>query len=82
MDRTNAIQLIKTLVAKGYDSDTPIQNAQITTMALQISLKGDELDAALNYAGKYGWLNRTQRAGWTSLTHAGETAAKLKRYAR
>jgi hypothetical protein len=82
MDRTNAIRLIKAMVGKGYDSDTPTPNAQITALALEISLEGEELDAALIYAGKYGWLNRTQRAGWIFLTHAGEIAAKLKRYAR
>ena len=79
MDRTNAIRLIKALIGNGYDSDTSIPNAQITAIALQISLSGEDLDAALNYAGKYGWLNRAQRAGWTSLTHAGEAAPKLKR---
>jgi hypothetical protein len=79
MDRANAIRLIKALVSKGYDADTPIPNTQITTMALEISMEGEDLEAALNYAGKYGWLNRTQRAGWTSLTHAGEAAPKLKR---
>jgi hypothetical protein len=79
MDRTNAIRLIKALVSKGYDTDTPIPNSQIAAIALQISLSGEDLDAALNYAGKYGWLNRTQRAGWTSLTHAGEAAPRLKR---
>jgi hypothetical protein len=82
MDRTNAIRLIKALVAEGYDSDTPIPNAQIAAVALQISLEGEDLDAAVDYAGKYGWLNRTQKAGWTSLTHAGETAAKPKRHTK
>ena len=82
MDRTNAIRLIKALVAEGYDSGTPIPNAQFAAIALQISLKGEELGAAVDYAGKYGWLNRTQKAGWTSLTHAGETAAKSRRCSR
>jgi hypothetical protein len=82
MDRTNAIRLIKALVAEGYDSDSPIPNAQIAAVAIQIPLEGEDLDAAVDYAGKYGWLNRTQKAGWTSLTHAGETAAKPKRYTR
>ena len=54
MDRTNAIRLIKALVAEGYDSDTPIPNAQIAAVALQISLEGEDLDAAVDYAGKYG----------------------------
>jgi hypothetical protein len=79
MDCTNAIKLIKVLIAQGYGADTPIPNTQITAIALQISLEGEDLDAALDYAGKYGWLNKTQRAGWTSLTHAGEAAPKLKR---
>ena len=79
MDRTNAIKLIKALITQGYDADTPIPNTQITAIALQRSLEGEDLDAALDYAGKYGWLNKTQRAGWTSLTHAGEAAPKLKR---
>lgn len=79
MDRANAIKLIKALITQGYDSDTPIPNAQIRATALEISLESEDLDAALNYAGKYGWLNRTQRAGWSSLTHAGEVVPKLKR---
>jgi hypothetical protein len=82
MDRANAMRLIKALVAEGYDSDTPIPNAQIAAIALQISLEGEDLDAAVDYVGKYGWLNRTQKTRWTSLTHAGETAAKSKRYSR
>jgi len=49
-------------------------NAWITQEALEIGLEGGELDSALAYAGNQGWLDNTQKEGWTSLTAAGEAA--------
>jgi hypothetical protein len=51
VDRLNAIRLLQALVAAGANSDTPMANAWISKVALEIGLKGEEFHSALVYAG-------------------------------
>lgn len=76
MDRLNAIRLLQALVAAGANSDTPMANAWISKVALEIGLKGEEFHSALVYAGGQDWLDNDQKQGWTSLTRAGEALAR------
>jgi hypothetical protein len=43
-----------------------------------MSLHGTALAAALAYAEAEGWLADSPRAGWISLTRAGEVIARVK----
>jgi hypothetical protein len=74
MDHENAIRLLRALVARGCKSDEPMADAFISGIALEIGL-GRELDPALAYAVKQGWLDKRKKRGWTNLTKAGEAAA-------
>jgi hypothetical protein len=78
MDRANAIRLLGALVAAGANSKTPMANAWVHNIALRdLSLHGTNLASALTYAGNEGWLKDGPRKDSTSLTRAGEIAAKL-----
>jgi hypothetical protein len=59
---------LQALVAAGANSDTPMANAWISKVALEIGLKGEEFHSALVYAGGQDWLDNDQKEGWTSLT--------------
>ena len=76
MDRTDAIRLLKSLVAAGMNTRAPRANAWIEKKALQIGLEGNQIVSALAYAGNEGWLADAPRKGWTSLTRAGEAIAR------
>jgi hypothetical protein len=76
VDRLNAIRLLQALVAAGANSDAPMANAWICTVALEIGLKGEEFHSALVYAGGQDWLDRDQKEGWTFLTRVGEALAR------
>jgi len=56
MDRSDAIRLLKALVAAGMDTRTPKANAWIQKKALEIGLEGNQFASALAYAGNEGWL--------------------------
>jgi hypothetical protein len=68
--------VLSRLVAAGANSDTPMANAWISKVALEIGLKGEEFHSALVYAGGQDWLDNDQKEGWTSLTRAGEALAR------
>jgi hypothetical protein len=76
-DHTNAIRLLKALVARGANSKEPMPISWITQVALEIGLQGDEFDSALDYAADQGWFDDAEvadDASWVSLTPAGEGA--------
>ena len=78
MDRANAIRLLRALVSAGASSKTPMANAWLHNIALRdLSLHCTDLASALAYAGNEGWLKDGPRKDSTSLTRAGEIAAKL-----
>jgi hypothetical protein len=70
VDRLNAIRLIDALRTAGATADAAVAASWIKAIALEIGLKGEELHAALVYAGAQGWLNNDQKDGWTSFTGA------------
>ena len=72
MDRTDAIRLLKALVAAGMNTHAPRTNAWIEKKALEIGLEGGQFVSAVAYAGNEGWLADASRKGWTSLTRSGE----------
>jgi hypothetical protein len=76
MDRSDAIRLLKALVAAGMDTRAPKANAWIQKKALEIGLEGNQFASALAYAGNEGWLVDAPRTGWTSLTSAGDAIAR------
>jgi hypothetical protein len=79
VDRANAIRLLRTLVVAGANSDTLMVNAWVHHIALRdASLRGTELSSALAYAEGQGWITDGPREGWTIITRAGESAAKLR----
>jgi len=79
MDRANAIRLLKALVASGANSNRLITNAWVRDIALKdASLRGAELASALAYAEGQGWIADGPREGWTTITRAGESAARLR----
>jgi hypothetical protein len=79
VDRANAIRLLKALVAAGANSNTLMANAWVHDMALKdASLRGAELSSALAYAEGQGWITDGPRKGWTTITRAGESAARLR----
>jgi len=66
------------MVAAGANFKTPMANAWVHDIALRdLSLHGTGLASALTYAGNEGWLKDGPRKDTTSLTRAGEIAAKL-----
>ena len=76
-DHTNAIRLLKALVARGANSKEPLPISWITQVALEIGLQGDEFDSTLDYAADQGWFDDAEvadDASWVSLTPAGEGA--------
>jgi hypothetical protein len=78
MDRANAIRLLKALVAAGADSSTLMASAWVHDIAVKdVSLHGVELASALAYAEGQGWIADGPQKGSTSLTHAGEIAARF-----
>ena len=78
VDRANAIRLLRALVADGANSNTPMANAWMHEIALKdASLRGTELSSALAYAEGQGWIADSPQKGSTSLTDAGEIAARL-----
>ena len=79
MDRANAIRLLKALVAAGANSNTLMVNAWVHEIALRdASLRGTELSSALAYVEGQAWIADGPREGWTTITRAGESAAKLR----
>jgi hypothetical protein len=75
----NAKLLFKALAAREANLDEPIPNIQITDVAVQIGLEGDEFDSAVDYAADQGWFEDAElgdSASWVSLTPAGVAAAK------
>jgi hypothetical protein len=77
----NAKLLFKALAAREANLGEPIPNIRITDVAVQIGLKGDEFDSALDYAADQGWFEDAEvadSASWISLTPAGVAAAKWK----
>ena len=78
MDRANAIRLLKALVAAGANAQTPMANTWVHAVALRdLALQGTDLASALTYAGNEGWLTDGPQKDSTSLTRAGEIAARL-----
>jgi hypothetical protein len=75
VDRLNAIRLLQALVAAGANCDTPMADAWIRKIALEIGLEDQELYSALTYAGAQNWIANNQKEGWTSLTRTGEAWA-------
>jgi hypothetical protein len=74
----NAKLLFKALAARDH-LDEPIPNVEITDVAVQIGLEGDEFDSAVDYAADQGWFEDAEvgdSASWVSLTPAGVAAAK------
>jgi len=79
VDRANAIRLLKALTAAGANSNTLMANAWVHDVALKdASLQGTELSSALAYAEGQGWIAEGPREGWTIITRAGESAARLR----
>jgi 2-hydroxychromene-2-carboxylate isomerase len=75
----NAKLLFKALAAREADLDEPIPDERIMDVAVQIGLKGDEFDSALDYAADQGWFEDAEvddDASWVSLTPTGVAAAK------
>jgi hypothetical protein len=79
VDRANAIRLLKALVAAGANPNTLMAKAWVHDIALKdASLQGIDLASALAYAEGEGWIADGPREGWTIITRAGESAAKLR----
>jgi hypothetical protein len=76
MDRTDAMRLLRALVAAGMNTRAPRANAWIEKKALEIGLEGSQFVSAIAYAGNEGWLVDASQRGWSSLTNAGEVIAK------
>ena len=77
MDRTNAIRLLKVLVAAGADSNTLMAGAWVDDVAVKASLRGTDLASALAYAEGQGWIANGVKKGWMTITRSGERAARL-----
>jgi hypothetical protein len=77
VDRANSIRLLKTLVAAGANSNTPMAEAWVRDITWKSALRGTELASALAYAEGQGWIADAPRKGWTTITRAGERAARL-----
>jgi len=77
LDRANAIRLLKALVAAGANSNTLMVNTWVEDIALKAALRGTKLASALAYAQGQGWIADGPQAGWTTITRAGERAARL-----
>jgi hypothetical protein len=79
VDRANAIRLLKALVAAGANSNTLMVKAWVHDIAVRdVSLRGTELSSALAYAEGQGWIADGPRQGWSIVTRAGESAARLR----
>jgi hypothetical protein len=79
MDRANAIRLLKALVTAGANSNTLMVKAWVHDIAVRNgSLRSAELSSALAYAEGQGWIADGPRQGWTTITRAGESAARLR----
>lgn len=77
----NAKLLFKALASREANLDEPIPNIQITDVAVQIGLEGDEFDSAMDCAADQGWFEDAEvadSATWVSLTPAGVAAAKSR----
>jgi hypothetical protein len=75
----DAIRLLKALVARGAKSKEPMAVAWVTQVGLEIGLRDDEFDSALDYAAAQGWFDDAEvadDASWISLTPAGEGAGE------
>ena len=79
VDRSNAMRLLKALVAAGAKPRAPMNSAWIDKIAVRdVSLDGTQLASALAYAKGIGWLVDSPRKGWVSLTRVGEVVARVK----
>ena len=79
VDRSNAIRLLKALVAAGANSNTLMVNAWVDDIArTEVSLQGTKLSSALAYAQGQRWIADGPRQGWTIITREGEGAASLR----
>jgi hypothetical protein len=77
VDRANAIRLLKALVAAGANSNALMVNTWVDDIALKVALRGTNLASALAYAQGQGWIADGPQTGWTTITRAGERAARL-----
>jgi hypothetical protein len=77
LDRANSIHLVKALVAAGANSNALMVNTWVEDIALKAALRGTTFASALAYAQGQGWIADGPRNGWTTITRAGERAARL-----
>jgi hypothetical protein len=78
VDRFDAMQLLKALVAAGAKPRAPMDRAWVDKIAVRdVSLHGTELASALAYAEGQRWLTDSlTRSDWIYLTRRGEIVAK------
>lgn len=70
----NAKNIIRLMVAKGLVAGDAVQNATIQANALQLGLDGEDLIAALIFAGERSWIENGPH-GTAILTNDGFLAA-------
>jgi hypothetical protein len=74
---SDAIWLLRVLIVAGAEVNTSMPNAWIQATAHEAGgLDGEELELAISYAEGKDWLDTGARLGTTTLTSAGEHAAK------
>lgn len=74
---SDTIWLLRVLIVAGAEVNRPLPNACIRATAHEAGgLEGEELDLVLSYARGKDWLDSDARLGTTTLTSAGEEAAK------
>jgi hypothetical protein len=74
---SDTIWLLRVLMIAGAEVNTPLPNAWVQATAHEAGgLGGEELDFVLSYAWGKDWLDTGARPGTTTLTNAGENAAK------
>jgi hypothetical protein len=73
----NARRLLKLLASAGVKANQPLQNAWVQSEALKaLRLEGDDLDAALIFAGGEDWIDNGTKAGTVVLTEKGVREGK------
>jgi hypothetical protein len=80
-DQANTQRLLKALVARGAISKEHMAEGWVRQVAVEIGLEDEEIPRTLAYGKAQGWLKdaemgETTKAGWVSLTPAGEAAAE------